>query len=590
MKLAVLLLQNSDLPRATTYSRDWVHMLVNHTTGFFTEQSGGRKIIEYRVFDWFTLPMTGAEWMNAGFGVGPIVRPMVEAGLDVDLSHYTHFALVIDRADAGSAAVSPSHPQYVHVAAQDLDPALLAHEIGHFLGANHANLDTPSGPSEYDDQFCIMGREGAKYSFTHAPLNLTDAAGNVSTELSDSGPGMVAPTLLGCGWLDPASHGVDVSAPLQSQQGRAEFRIEALRGAPPSDRPKRVFAFASGVTNQFLTVEARWRDEYDRGMPDPGEGGAGWVLAHEASALGPGTSTTLLASLPARQGASAYVPKAQLGIAVKSVDAQAGVVSLALEVERFTSRYASIWEPLDGVAWQARHGISPAEYQQTFTALATEGYRLVDVDVHSSKGSPRFSGIWRKEGGPAWEARHGLNSDQYQHTFNDLTARGFRPLCVSGYAEGGQARYAAVWSKEGGPAWIARHGLDANQYQNLFGTLPSQGFRPWRVNGYTVAGQDRFATIWRQTGGERWLARHGLTADEYQRLFNELASQGWRLIDVSGYGANGQDRYVCIWELVGGPAWEARHGLTPFLHQQEFNAQIGRGHRLTRISGHNPFG
>jgi hypothetical protein len=58
MKLAILLLQNSDSPRATTYTRDWVHQLVGHTTGFIAEQSGGREIIEFRVFDWFTLPMT----------------------------------------------------------------------------------------------------------------------------------------------------------------------------------------------------------------------------------------------------------------------------------------------------------------------------------------------------------------------------------------------------------------------------------------------------------------------------------------------------------------------------------------------------
>lgn len=198
------------------------------------------------------------------------------------------------------------------------------------------------------------------------------------------------------------------------------------------------------VTSQFLTVEARWRDEYDREMPDPGEDGVGWVLAHEASSLGSETSTLLLASLPARQGASAYIPKAQLGISVKAVDAEAGSILLVLEVERFTSRYASIWEPLDGVAWQARHGISAADYQQAFTELATQGYRLADVDVHSSKGHPHFSGVRRKESGPAWEARHGLNSDQYQHTFDDLVFRGFRPICVSGYDESGEARYAAV--------------------------------------------------------------------------------------------------------------------------------------------------
>jgi hypothetical protein len=40
MKLAVLLLQNSDLPRATIYTREWAHQMVGHTTGFLTEQSG----------------------------------------------------------------------------------------------------------------------------------------------------------------------------------------------------------------------------------------------------------------------------------------------------------------------------------------------------------------------------------------------------------------------------------------------------------------------------------------------------------------------------------------------------------------------
>ena len=59
------------------------------------------------------------------------------------------------------------------VGAQSLDPALLAHEtheMGHFFGAAYANLDTPAGPREYHDQFCIMGRERGKYRLVHTPL------------------------------------------------------------------------------------------------------------------------------------------------------------------------------------------------------------------------------------------------------------------------------------------------------------------------------------------------------------------------------------------------------------------------------------
>jgi hypothetical protein len=38
-----------------------------------------------------------------------------------------------------------------------------------------------------------------------------------------------------------------------------------------------------------------------------------------------------------------------------------------------------------------------------------------------------------------------------------------------------------------------------------------------------------------QTLSPAWVARHGMTSGEYQTEFNSLVSQGFRLIDVSGY-------------------------------------------------------
>jgi hypothetical protein len=70
-------------------------------------------------------------------------------------------------------------------------------------------------------------------------------------------------------------------------------------------------------------------------------------------------------------------------------------------------------------------------------------------------------------GGP-WQARHGLTSAQYQNVFNELTGQGYRLIDVSGYSVGGQDRYAAIWEKREGPAWQARHGLTSAQYQNVF--------------------------------------------------------------------------------------------------------------------------
>jgi len=149
--------------------------------------------------------------------------------------------------------------------------------------------------------------------------------------------------------------------------------------------------------------------------------------------------------------------------------------------------------------------------------------------------SARYAGIWEQRPGPSWHARHGLSSDQYQQTFNELVGQGFRPVSVSGYEVDGQDRYAAIFEQREGPAFAARHGLSSDQYQQAFDELVGQGFRPVQVSGYSVNGEARFAAIFEQGDGPAFAARHGLSSDQYQQAFDELLSEGFRLVRVSGY-------------------------------------------------------
>ncbi|MEH2097948.1 hypothetical protein [Nostoc sp.] len=250
------------------------------------------------------------------------------------------------------------------------------------------------------------------------------------------------------------------------------------------------------------------------------------------------------------------------------------------------NRYAAIWVKSGGSAWEARHGLTSAQYQATFDKLVGEGYRLVDVSGYDVNGQGRYAAIWVKSGGPAWEARHGLTSAQYQATFDKLVGQGYRLVRVSGYSVNGQDRYAAIWEKSDGPAWQARHGLTSAQYQATFDKLVGEGYRLVDVSGYDVNGQDRYAAIWVKSGGPAWEARHGLTSAQYQATFDKLVGEGYRLVDVSGYNVNGQNRYAAIWEKSGGSAWQARHGLTSAQYQATFDKLVGEGYRLVDVSGY----
>ena len=70
---------------------------------------------------------------------------------------------------------------------------------------------------------------------------------------------------------------------------------------------------------------------------------------------------------------------------------------------------------------------------------------------------------------------------------------------------------------------------------------------------------------------DNWVAHHGLTSEEFQQRFDEYADQGYRLTHVSGYSVGSEARYAAIWEERDGPAWVARHGLTPSQYQNQFD-------------------
>ncbi|MBL1108810.1 serine hydrolase [Streptomyces sp. 5-8] len=241
-------------------------------------------------------------------------------------------------------------------------------------------------------------------------------------------------------------------------------------------------------------------------------------------------------------------------------------------------------------AWQARHGLPLAQYQTEFDTLVRQGFRLLDVNGYSINGADHYATVWEQSPGPPWEAHHGLTSDEHTRLFQTLPAQGFRPVSVSGYDRSGRPRFASLWQKTPGPAFEARHGMTADQYQAAIDDCTARGFRPVDLSCYSDGGQVRFAAVWDQSPVPAWAARHGMTTAEYQAEFTRLAAQGYVLLRVTGYEVSGSTRYAAIWVKGRVVTWQARHGLSSTEYQSAFNDLLRRGYRLTKINGHTAGG
>jgi CubicO group peptidase (beta-lactamase class C family) len=234
--------------------------------------------------------------------------------------------------------------------------------------------------------------------------------------------------------------------------------------------------------------------------------------------------------------------------------------------------------------WQARHGLSDTDYQTAFDDLFKRGYRLIKVTGTAPGGVPRFSGIWQRRGGNAWQARHGISEADYQSTFATLNDKGYRLTHVNAFKVGSAVRFNAIWEHDYGVPSLVRHRLNGDEYQAMFEAQMRKGWRLRCVSGYEEAGEDRYACIWEEYAGPGWIGHHRLDGAAWQQEFDQHARDGFRLIQTCGYTMHGRQLFAGVWEQSPGHGWWARHGLPEAQYQGEFDAGVHERRRLVDVS------
>lgn len=186
----------------------------------------------------------------------------------------------------------------------------------------------------------------------------------------------------------------------------------------------------------------------------------------------------------------------------------------------------------------------------------------------------------------SWITHHLLTESSLNSLINQYAANGFRPVRISGYEVGGQERFAAIWHPTDGVTWSASVGLTSAEYQQEFNSRASAGYRPTDVNGYSIGGVDHYAAVFEQTSGPNWFANHRLTSSGLQQVFDANVPNGYRLINVSGYNNSGADNYATLFEVSDGTAFGARSGMTAASFQTQLNNFASAGYDLVDVSGY----
>ena len=237
---------------------------------------------------------------------------------------------------------------------------------------------------------------------------------------------------------------------------------------------------------------------------------------------------------------------------------------------------AGIWEnpcetcpdtPAGGngqVPWALVQGYDQAAYVKEFFALRDErGFRPrvvkgYNVGVGNERGV-FFSAVWEKrkegEGNGAWEHRVGMSQGGFKKVLEELLEKGYRVTHLSGYEEGGEGRYTAIWEKnEDDPVkgWYALVNLSKEEYEAQLERFEGLGYAPAVVDGYVVGEEVKYAALWEKRDAiPKRVEKHDLSEKEFRAEVEKLKDECFEVIVVSQYGkGDGSVRYAGIWERL----------------------------------------
>ncbi|HEY3909369.1 MAG TPA: peptidoglycan DD-metalloendopeptidase family protein [Stellaceae bacterium] len=265
---------------------------------------------------------------------------------------------------------------------------------------------------------------------------------------------------------------------------------------------------------------------------------------------------------------------------VKSADQGLPVVtSLIWPASTKPSWYPPGWGEI------TRSGVANADFQAEFNKVTSSGYRMVWIDGFDVGGEPYFNMIFRPEDGTVWEAEVGLDAEHYQTEFDKWQNAGYRPLHVETFLKGGNALYAGIWAKSPGPAWSAYHGRSAAFHQSQFDTLTKQGYVPVVVSAVEASGGLLYTALYEKTSMGGFVLSGAVNFHDYQTETDANIAAGRRPASLNAISNGGNPLMLALWEQNASANFVARHGLSAAQYQAEYDLRLQQGYLTRAVSG-----
>lgn len=186
----------------------------------------------------------------------------------------------------------------------------------------------------------------------------------------------------------------------------------------------------------------------------------------------------------------------------------------------------------------------------------------------------------------------GMSGSSYQAKFNHYVGvKKMKLTFVESYKDAaGTIRYAAVFVKKSGPTFTAYHGKLQAAHQAKFNQLTSQGYRLVCRSTVQKNGNSYVTALYDKKNVGSWVAKSYKSLGQTQSLMesNKAAGRTLNHFDVLQKGNSTTDiNYSMIFDSQPNNGWYAKNGLSKNQLSSEIMKAKRKGYETTIISGYD---
>ncbi|ARV16642.1 hypothetical protein [Polaribacter sp. SA4-12] len=237
--------------------------------------------------------------------------------------------------------------------------------------------------------------------------------------------------------------------------------------------------------------------------------------------------------------------------------------------------------------------LSISEFKSLHKKMESDGFEILNITAINNSDQIEISGVWQRSNSISSTISYFDSSQELLDSLDHQENKEQIPHDICVFEDVNKVKSIVVWKNSLDLSAFMSSKETYDEFQKSFNQNVKKGLTLHSLKSFSISGIDYYYAIWSKQKSNGFLARHGMSEQEFQELFNNYTNRGYILQDLSIYktSSNPKNSFTALWKLSDAPLFfKTKYNLDSVAYKKFIKDYTPSGYRTTSICSYNENG